>query len=265
MSIRIPSKPFKPPPGFEPIILDASDYTAVTTEVFSNLSGKQVWQISAPASVNLGAIKQFDIAAVLKGEPIFTDNNVSYNMQPIAESDDMLLLPQGANARYKPTKSTISRGFSLQVIEKKPSSSVPSSDLPSGPIENELVFTAQVKGKLKPPREQPVGLKTRYTPYGVISTNDTAETKPSSRKMNGVANGEPSPTKMNRTPSKPKRAIPASESTSRDTNEDASATKRLNDSSPKAVEPTAVDSSVLGSSGNKKKKKRSKLVDNPGL
>lgn len=157
---RIATKPYKPPVGFEPMMLSASDYASDLAFLSEDLSGKQVWHISVPDSISIESIHELDIQAAMKGEPILSCDSVAYSMHATPSRGNMILLPQGTDGQYKPSRATIERNFHLQQIPKKTTL----SGEQAGPI-----FTAKEAGKPKVVREQPEGLKMRYVPFGAPS------------------------------------------------------------------------------------------------
>ncbi|KAI1621211.1 DNA-directed RNA polymerase I subunit RPA34.5-domain-containing protein [Exophiala viscosa] len=164
-TVQIAAKPYKAPSGYEPLTMTASDYAADTATLFDNLTGKQIWHISVPDTVTIDSIKELDIQAVLKGEPIVSKNGVDYNMQPVPPRNETVLLPQGTKSTYKQCPTKIERSFHLREMIKKSKSQE----------EAPVVFTATATGKPKVVRKQPEGLKMRYTPYGATPIQEDAE------------------------------------------------------------------------------------------
>jgi DNA-directed RNA polymerase I subunit RPA34.5 len=202
----------------------------------------------------------------MSGGPIITQDKVSYCLQPTAAPNDALLLPEDADGDYRPSKFKISRGFQLKVIEKTPSGiNGPSANSSSGSTADGLRFTAQGSGKPKPPREQPKGLRTHYVPYGVMDGERPAHEARSSRKADGLVNGASTSTSINRTPSKTKDSAPAASTGSTASNEATSPDVVSRDSLQKPAQPSPAGPSEEGTPKQRKRKKRSKLVDTPSL
>lgn len=132
---------------------------------FDNLDGKQVWHISAPASVDLTLIKDLDIGAALRGESILTASGIDYGMQPSSDQAEVLLLPSGNPVSYN-QKTTVNQAFRLRQVTNDSTNS-PSNPPSESSTTEGLHFTAQVPGKKKQPRQQPSSLKYRYAPLGV--------------------------------------------------------------------------------------------------
>ncbi|KAK4946337.1 hypothetical protein LTR10_014535 [Elasticomyces elasticus] len=164
-TVQIAAKPYKAPSGYEPVTVTASDYAADTATLFENLTGKQIWHISVPDTVSIDSIKELDIQAVLKGEPIVSKNGVDYNMQPVPPRNETVLLPPGTKSNYKQCATKIERSFHLREMIKKSKSQE----------QTPVIFTATATGKPKVVRKQPEGLKMRYTPYGAPPLQEDAE------------------------------------------------------------------------------------------
>ncbi|KIW69112.1 hypothetical protein PV04_05007 [Phialophora macrospora] len=165
----IPAKPFKAPKGYEPIALSPSDPSS-TVRQFHDLSEKEVWVIAAPSDVPIESIKELAVDAVMRGVPIVSHNGVAYGMQPLPSKNETVLLPQGPDASYVQAEKKIERSFIMR--EANDQIKVPSKE------GTPQAFTATLPGKPKEIRQQPEGLKTRYTPPGAsarpaaLSTQD---------------------------------------------------------------------------------------------
>ncbi len=246
---------------------DASDYTSDAAGIFVELGHKQVWHISAPASVNLSSIQELDISAALRGDPIVTQNGMRYGLQSTTSPTDNLLLPQDSNAAYRPSKTRISRGFQLKAIDQegRNASNKSTLDDSSTPSTEERVFTAQARGLSKPPRQQPAGLKTRYVPYGVIDRDTSSKWARTFPGHEENTHSEPATTGRNQTPSKPIVAVPAATTDPRDVDaKTLTANGSVGKGPQRPADPSPTKSSVPDTprEKQKKKKKRSKLVDN---
>lgn len=161
-NFRIPAQAFRAPNGFQTLSTDTSSRDL---QGFDNLDGKQVWHISAPASVDLTLIKDLDIGAALRGESILTASGINYGMQPSSDQAEILLLPSGDPVTYK-QKTMVNRAFRLRQVANDSTDS-PSNSQSESPTADGFHFTAQVPGKKKQPRQQPSSLKYRHAPLGV--------------------------------------------------------------------------------------------------
>jgi hypothetical protein len=129
------------------------------SSLFDDLSGEQLWHISAPDNVSIDAIKDLDIQAALRGESILEQNGVEYHMEPMVSAKDIVLLPQGTKSIYTQNTTRINKSFNLRQMSTRSNAQEQVS----------LVFTASKGGAKKVSRQQPKGLKMRYYPYGVTA------------------------------------------------------------------------------------------------
>jgi hypothetical protein len=164
-SIRLPARPYQAPAGFQPLLVEHSELESNVLRSLGDLDGKQVWQIAAPASIDLKQIKKLDLAAALRGEAILSADGICYGLQTSSEQDEILLLPQGNPVIYRQAGAKIARSFRLRQVAGSADQSSPRKSSST----EELVFTARSAPPKKPVREQPEKLKYRYTPFGVDS------------------------------------------------------------------------------------------------
>lgn len=153
----IAPKLFKPPKGYLPITTSASEISA-NASFLNNLSGKQIWHIAVPENVDIAKIKELDIEAVMRGQPILSQNGVNYGMEPQPSKHQMVYLSNGSNATYMQAGQNIERTFFMHEVGTK-AKSAPEK-------ETSRVFTATETGNPKAVRAQPEGLKMRYSPFG---------------------------------------------------------------------------------------------------
>ncbi|RVX75363.1 hypothetical protein B0A52_00716 [Exophiala mesophila] len=161
--VRIAPVPYKAPSGYESFALSASDYASQSTSLFENLSGKQIWHISAPASLSLQSITELDIQAALQGRSILTKNGIDYNMHPTPLQHEILLLPAGQDSTYEQTEVGVTRTFDLREMSMIPRAKAKDKAQSSTAS---IVFTATKEGTTGQPRKQPEGLRQRYIPFG---------------------------------------------------------------------------------------------------
>ena len=195
---------------------------------------------------------------------------MSYGLQPTTSSADTLLLPQDSNGVYRPSKTTISRGFQIKAINQRThhTNGTSTPDNSSTSDTEKLVFTAQAPGRSEPPRQQPAGLSTRYVPYGVIDRDKSAKSAHVFPGPNEAVPSKGATTNATRTPERARNIVAAATDDQMDVDENSSATNGvLNGSPQKPADPSPGKSSVPEPPRErpKKKKKRSKLVDEQGL
>ena len=159
----IAPKAFKHPNGFGKATFSATDYASDTTAFLTeNLTNKQVWHITAPASVDIGSIKPFNIQDVQSGKPVFSKNGVDYGFLTGMHKQERLLLANNENVEYAQTTARISGIYHLREI-----GTLRTKNDATGHEENVgVAFTATSAIPPKKPREQPDGLRMRYQPYG---------------------------------------------------------------------------------------------------
>jgi hypothetical protein len=99
-----PSAPYKPPAGFE--MLPANDGNTNAAQMFdpANLAGKQVFYITAPATVDISTIKKISLENINKGKPVLSLNDQDYGLVQEALEDKLhakLLVPDKSKNGYR--------------------------------------------------------------------------------------------------------------------------------------------------------------------
>jgi DNA-directed RNA polymerase I subunit RPA34.5 len=135
-----------------------------------SLAGKQIWHITAPASVPLSSIKEVNIDAVKSGDLIMVHNDRHYGFTNSPEDSQDLLLPENNGSSYKRSKTSTSRIYHLREI---PNYSQPTK---SGNLQlpEAEKFFAKAIPDAKPHPKQPNMLRTRYKPFGT-GTDDSRD------------------------------------------------------------------------------------------
>ena len=166
MAVTIPPKPFKAPKGYNAVALPSHQSDMA---LFGNGASEEFWHITVPEGVPVEKVLSLNVEAVMRGEPIFQHNGISYGMQPLPVNKDAIMIQDGQSGEYQQATEKIDRCFNIREVYRK---SAMASDADTPPK-----FTAVAAGKAKEIREQPQGLKTRNTPFGVTSlpTSDAAE------------------------------------------------------------------------------------------
>ncbi|KAI4591747.1 hypothetical protein KJ359_012612 [Pestalotiopsis sp. 9143b] len=127
----------------------------------SSLDGKQVWYFTAPASLPITVIKdmEIDLAKAQSGGAILNHKGDAYglDLEPYTTSSQIqLLIPSKGGEKY----NTLNRGIDSTVHLRRIAEFGGSSKVSS-------TATDQYVRQPKPVREQPKGLKPRFTPIGV--------------------------------------------------------------------------------------------------
>nr|KMM64566.1 hypothetical protein CPAG_00918 [Coccidioides posadasii RMSCC 3488] len=154
----IPVKPFRPPEGFH-LVQKSSLPPSKLADAFSDLTGKQLWHITAPAAVPVSSIKQLALDAVATGETILTHKGVDYRLredQIGVERTKSLLLPEKYGNSYRRQRLDVAQTFHVERVVRPPGQGSESQ------IE-------ALKKKTKPLPSQPKNLRMRYIPFGSSS------------------------------------------------------------------------------------------------
>ncbi|KAF2835871.1 hypothetical protein M501DRAFT_305336 [Patellaria atrata CBS 101060] len=152
-----PPPPYRPPTSFQSV--QTSFPSSQSLDIFNpaDINGKQVWYITAPATVPIHMIKQVSLERVMKGEPVIEHNGVSYGFVPADQHEqatNRLLLP--TDKGYKSARYDFSSVFHLQQVAKLPQLH---NTQPDGSSTTEA-FAVKIV------RKQPKGLKMRTKPFG---------------------------------------------------------------------------------------------------
>ena len=89
------AKPYVPPKGYT--LVNEKDRTSNAAKIFSNLQGKQVWHITAPAGVSLKELASISMDKAMKGESILSHKDASFGFSTTEKSEDgprEVLVPQ---------------------------------------------------------------------------------------------------------------------------------------------------------------------------
>ncbi|KAE8371491.1 DNA-directed RNA polymerase I subunit RPA34.5-domain-containing protein [Aspergillus bertholletiae] len=152
-------QPYRAPSGFK-AAKKQSPPSSSTTSLLSNLHGKQVYHITAPAFLPLSKVKGISLGKVMKGEPVMKHEGVQYGIpaESITQSDmggKTLLLYDSKAQTYYTTSTNDIRSYHVQEL----------INLPERSEENDTALEA-AKEQIKPPRKQPKHLKMRFRPVG---------------------------------------------------------------------------------------------------
>ncbi|KAL4906682.1 DNA-directed RNA polymerase I subunit RPA34.5-domain-containing protein [Aspergillus multicolor] len=150
---------YKPPFGFKSA--KNQPVSSTTTSTLSNLAGKQVFHITAPASLPLSKIKEVSLAGALKGEPILKHGGKNFGIP----ADSLALAQAGASGQtlfLYDAKAQTYHGAVTNVPTYRIQEMI---ELPGG-AELEEASLKSAKALEKPPRKQPKHLKMRFRPVG---------------------------------------------------------------------------------------------------
>ncbi|KAI2713707.1 hypothetical protein CBS147332_5447 [Penicillium roqueforti] len=170
-------QPYKPPAGFKSAKKQAPPSSKVSS-LLSNLDGKQVLHLTAPASLPLSKIKEVCMAKIMQGEPIISHDGVNYGIpaETLSEADPAtksLLLFDEKTQTYSTAAQSIPSYHVQEMI-----------GLPSTSKKTDAVV-AELREYVKPARPQPKHMKMRFRPVG--TTSALPETLGSSSESEGEA------------------------------------------------------------------------------
>ncbi|KXG48724.1 DNA-directed RNA polymerase I, subunit RPA34.5 [Penicillium griseofulvum] len=151
-------QPYKPPAGFKSAKKQAPP-SSKASSLLSNLKGKQVLHLTAPASLPLSKVKEVCMAKIMQGEPIITHEGVNYGIpvEALSETDPAtksLLLFDEKTQKY----CTAAHGVPSYHVQEM-------IGLPSTSKKTDAAV-AELRKYVKPARPQPKNLKMRFRPVG---------------------------------------------------------------------------------------------------
>lgn len=194
----IPAKPYTPPEGFQSMKKHPSKSSGIA-DSFSNLNGKQIWHITAPAGVSIASMQELALDAVATGQSVLTHKGAEYRLhedQLGADKTKMLLVPDKQGKTYRRNPLPVVQTFHIEQLVSVPNNATLST------AETE---TAIQKLK-KPLPSKPKHLRMRYRPFG--SADGEPETLGSSSEdseMEDVTLQEPKGASIDREDKKRKR------------------------------------------------------------
>ncbi|TGO74002.1 hypothetical protein BELL_0316g00110 [Botrytis elliptica] len=175
--------PFKPPPGFEK---SSSKNSSKAPQLFSksNLEGKEIWYITAPASVPIASVTEMSLRDAKLGKAVFSQNGNDYGFvhDPLDDKTyTKILLPSNSKDGYSIEKKSVDQIYHMQQVVN---------------LSKENSSQATVPAK-RPVRQQPKGLKARYQPIGfssapgiIGSDEDESESEERAPKFQKIAMSE---------------------------------------------------------------------------
>ena len=159
----IPSQPYEAPRGFHKINQNAFTASSPALKLLSNIGDKQVWHITAPASLPMSTLETFSIGAIGKDTTILSHQGRKYGIAKIKASSsecDCFLLPTSEGC-FTQQPFNFSQNYQIYEMPRE-------TDTEHITIDNiPTTATTVVPGKYaKPVRKQPPGLRMRYKPFG---------------------------------------------------------------------------------------------------
>ncbi|XDG05401.1 hypothetical protein ABKA04_005016 [Annulohypoxylon sp. FPYF3050] len=157
----------------------------------ANLEGKQVWYFTAPASLPITVLKdmEIDLSKATTGEALLNHNGDNYGLDIESHATStqiQLLIPSQGGDKY----AALNRGIDSTVHLRRIAKFGPGGTVSSTADDNYAPAPKAI-------REQPQGLKPRFTPIGVptpavqISTSAESKSKSSKKpKESDAVNGQ---------------------------------------------------------------------------
>ncbi|KAJ5163701.1 uncharacterized protein N7500_005531 [Penicillium coprophilum] len=154
-------QPYKPPAGFKSAKKQAPPSSKVSS-LLSNLNGKQILHLTAPASLPLSKVKEVCMAKIMQGEPIITHEGVNYGIpvDALSEADPAtksLLIFDEKTQKYCTAAQSVP-SYHVQEMIGLPSTSKKTD-----------AAVAELRKYVKPARPQPKNLKMRFRPVGTTA------------------------------------------------------------------------------------------------
>ena len=165
LQLTQPTPPYKPPNGFEPIPTSSAT-SSVASKLFSasDLTGRQIWHITAPSLVPVSLITQVSLESVAKGAAALTYKGTDYGFVVDAETTHApeKLFIAGPDGTYQSAPLAVAQTLQLQQLINLPSLQNRQSQTSSS-SQGDTTASAPA---MKPVRQQPKGLKMRFGPSG---------------------------------------------------------------------------------------------------
>lgn len=177
------AKPYVPPKGYT--LVTEKDRTSSAAKIFSNLQGKQVWHITAPAGVSLKELASISMDKAMKGESVLSQKGANYGFSTTEKSEDgprEVLVPQkngysagkqatcihhSCNSNTLSVPAKISQTLHLRELVKLPKLSSKQAD----PNTGSEAAASITRSTIRAPRPQVKGLKMRYLPLGFVGAD----------------------------------------------------------------------------------------------
>ncbi|RAL64680.1 hypothetical protein DID88_001712 [Monilinia fructigena] len=181
-TVSLKVAPFKPPPGFEK---NSSKNSSKASQLFnkSNLEGKEIWYITAPASLPIASVKEISLQDAKLGKAVFSQDGNNYGFVHDALDDNTytkILLPSNSKDCYSIEKKPVNQIYHMQQVINLSKTNSSQATVPAK----------------RPVRQQPKGLKARYQPIGftgapgIIGSDDESDSEERAPKFQKIALSE---------------------------------------------------------------------------
>lgn len=169
---------YRPPEDFTRI--SKKDVPSSNPFSATNLEGKEIWYITAPANVSLSALASVNPVDVAEGNPVMEVDGRSYCLRPDedANTDEsgVGLLVADSTGQYRAGMTSLLRNRRIMLTAKTAKKPIAKKFAIVETLGRSYTIPNDHVPKPKPVREQPKGLKQRFTPIGAdLVRSDVAE------------------------------------------------------------------------------------------
>ncbi|KAF1920428.1 DNA-directed RNA polymerase I subunit RPA34.5-domain-containing protein [Ampelomyces quisqualis] len=157
-----PAQAYVPPKGFDAVPCNDRT-TSKSAHVFSNLEGKQIWHMTAPAGVSVSELKEIAMDRAMGGEAVLYHKGTGYGLSNTGDANSgacMVMIPQKDG--YKAVSARISQSLRLRAEVQLPRLSSKQADVSMG----SEAAASITRSTIRAPRPQLKGLKMRFMPTG---------------------------------------------------------------------------------------------------
>ncbi|KAK7610476.1 DNA-directed RNA polymerase I subunit RPA34.5-domain-containing protein [Phyllosticta paracitricarpa] len=195
MSLR-PAKAFQPPPGFNKVQSNINPSSNLSKLLKStDLSKKQIWHITAPASIDVKQVKEFALGQGMDNKTVLQHKGAEYAFARASDDSQTaakLLVPTGKG--YAAVPNEFSQTLHLKQVVRLPDVSEKQEET----SQDAMKFVVRPE---KPARPQPEGLRMRYMPAG----NADVPEKPKAKRRHEKTEGDEEKTEVKSKKKKSKR------------------------------------------------------------
>ncbi|KAK7521558.1 DNA-directed RNA polymerase I subunit RPA34.5-domain-containing protein [Phyllosticta citriasiana] len=195
VSLR-PAKVFQPPPGFKKVQSNINPSSNLSKLLKStDLSKKQIWHVTAPASIDVKQVKEFALGQGMDNKTVLQHKGAEYAFARTSDDSQTaakLLVP--TEKGYAAVPNEFSQTLHLKQVVRLPDVSEKQAET----SQDAMKFVIRPE---KPARPQPEGLRMRYMPAG----NADVPEKPKQKRRHEKTEGDEEKTEVKSKKKKSKR------------------------------------------------------------
>ncbi|KAK7527952.1 DNA-directed RNA polymerase I subunit RPA34.5-domain-containing protein [Phyllosticta citriasiana] len=195
VSLR-PAKVFQPPPGFKKVQSNINPSSNLSKLLKStDLSKKQIWHVTAPASIDVKQVKEFALGQGMDNKTVLQHKGAEYAFARASDDSQTaakLLVP--TEKGYAAVPNEFSQTLHLKQVVRLPDVSEKQEET----SQDAMKFVIRPE---KPARPQPEGLRMRYMPAG----NADVPEKPKEKRRHEKTEGDEEKTEVKSKKKKSKR------------------------------------------------------------